>query len=115
MSSTIELSSAEQQAYKTITTAERGDDRPARELKGYGDSYDNIVRQLDEQPIQEEDLSGDVEVVEEGPKGTVYKEYRTCGDESCHCMSGGEKHGPYKYRASWEDGTVKKEYLGKAE
>ena len=46
-------------------------------MKGYGDSYDDIVRQLDEQPIQEEDLSGDVEVVEEGPKGTVYKEYST--------------------------------------
>ena len=79
-----------------------------RELKEYGDSYDDIVRQLDEQPIQEEDLSGDVEVVEEGPKGTVYKEYQTCGDESCHCMSGGEKHGPYKYRAYWRTVPSKK-------
>lgn len=70
--------------------------------------------QLDEQPIQEEDLAGDAEIIEDGPMGTIAVEYRTFGDESCHCMSSGEKHGPYRYRAYWKDGTVKKEYLGKA-
>lgn len=85
------------------------------DIRAFVDELIEHKQQLDEQPIQEENLSGDVEVVEESPKGTVYKEYRTCGDESCHCMSGGEKHGPYKYRAKLEDGTVKKEYLGKVE
>lgn len=70
---------------------------------------------LAERSIDAGDLPEDAEVVEQGPKGTVYLEYRTCGDESCHCMSGGEKHGPYKYRAYWADSSVKREYLGKTD
>lgn len=70
---------------------------------------------LDEQPIQEEELPDDSELVDEGSTGSIMIEYRTCGDESCHCMSGGKKHGPYKYRVYREGETVKKEYLGKAD
>lgn len=68
-----------------------------------------------ERPI-EPDLPNDTEIVEDDPKGkgAVAAEYRTCGDDSCQCMSGGEKHGPYEYRVYREGDTVKKEYLGKA-
>ncbi|WP_336364858.1 DUF6788 family protein [Halalkalicoccus salilacus] len=70
---------------------------------------------LAEQPIQEKDLAGDAEIIDDGPTGAIAVEYRRCGDESCHCMTGDEKHGPYNYRAKWEDGAVKKEYLAKTE
>lgn len=85
------------------------------DVRAFVDELIEHKQQVDEQPIQDEDLSGDAEIIEEGPTGTIAAEYRTCGDKSCHCMTDGEKHGPYKYRAYWEDGTVKKEYLGKAD
>jgi hypothetical protein len=71
--------------------------------------------QLDDQPITDEDLPDNAETVDDnGPKGAVMREFRTCGDESCHCMNGGEKHGPYNYRIWREDNNVKKAYVGKA-
>lgn len=85
------------------------------DVRAFVDELLEHKEQLDEQPIQEDDLPGDAEILEDGPAGAIAIERRTCGDESCHCMNGGEKHGPYKYRAYWEDGTVKKEYLGKVE
>lgn len=91
------------------------DQETLEDIREYVNALLEYKEQLDNQPIETDDLSDDIEVVDEGPKGTVVVEHRTCGDESCHCMSGGEKHGPYKYRAYWEDGSVKKEYLGKAE
>jgi hypothetical protein len=68
-----------------------------------------------EQPVTEDELPGDAEVVEASSTGTVYLEYRTCGDETCKCMTEGEAHGPYKYRAYRDGGTVRREYLGKAD
>lgn len=50
--------------------------------------------------------------VDEG-RGTLVRERVKCGDESCHCMSGGEKHGPYLYRYFREAGRLKSEYVGK--
>lgn len=63
----------------------------------------------------EEDIPDDAEVIEGeeqgGGKGTVVKEKVKCGDESCHCMNDGEKHGPYKYRYYRdENGNMKSEY-----
>lgn len=43
----------------------------------YAKALIDYRHQLDEQPIQEEDLSGDVEVLEESSKGAVYK-LRVC-------------------------------------
>lgn len=43
----------------------------------YAEALIDYRHQLDEQPIQEEDLSGDVEVLEESSKGAVYK-LRVC-------------------------------------
>ncbi len=83
------------------------------DISKYVEALINYREQLDDQPIQEE-LPADAEIVDEGPKGSIMIEYRTCGDESCHCMNGGEKHGPYRYRVYREDEAVKKEYLGKA-
>lgn len=85
------------------------------DVREYVDALIDYRNQLAEQPIREDELPEDTEVVDEGPKGTIAIEFRTCGDESCHCMSGGEKHGPYKYRVYREGETVKKEYIGKAE
>lgn len=48
-------------------------------------------------------------------KGTVAKEKVKCGDESCHCMDGGEKHGPYLYRYYYEEGDLKSDYIRKPE
>ncbi|WP_336346065.1 DUF6788 family protein [Halalkalicoccus ordinarius] len=85
------------------------------DVREYVEALLNYHALLDEQPIDESYLPEDAELVEETPKGSIMNEFRTCGDESCHCMSGGEKHGPYRYRVYREEGEVKKEYLGKAE
>lgn len=84
------------------------------DINAYVEALLNYHDLLDEQPIQEEELPDDAELLQDS-KGAIMSEYRTCGDESCHCMSGGEKHGPYRYRVYREGGSVKKEYLGKAE
>jgi hypothetical protein len=62
------------------------------------------------------DLPDDADPVDtddDGGRGTLVKEKVTCGDETCSCMDGGEKHGPYLYRYYRVDGTVKSEYVGK--
>ena len=91
------------------------DKETLEDVREYVDELLEYKEQLDDQPIETDDLSGDVEIIEGGSKGTIVIEHRTCGDESCHCMNDGEKHGPYKYRAYWEEGSVKKEYIGKAD
>ena len=85
------------------------------DLQDYVEALLNYRGLVDEQPIEKEDLPDDAELVEETPKGSIMSEYRTCGDESCHCMNDGEKHGPYRYRVYREGESVKKEYLGKAD
>ena len=87
------------------------------EIHVYVEALIEYKEQLAEQPITDDDpdLSDDAEVVEDnGSDGKVFYEYRTCGDDSCHCMSGGEKHGPYRYRAYWDGEIVRREYLGTA-
>ncbi|WP_049995827.1 DUF6788 family protein [Halococcus sediminicola] len=68
-----------------------------------------------ERPVEEHDLPEEAEPVDESThgQGTVIEEMVTCGDESCACMTDGEKHGPYLYRYYREDGTLTSEYLGK--
>ena len=66
-------------------------------------------------PVGESELPEQAQPVEgssEG-QGTVVKEMVTCGDETCKCMTDGEKHGPYLYRYYRESGTLTSEYLGK--
>lgn len=46
-------------------------------------------------------------------RGTVVREKVTCGDDSCRCMGGGEKHGPYLYRYYHKNGSLTSEYIGK--
>lgn len=53
------------------------------------------------------------DINDDGGKGTVVKERVKCGDDSCVCMSGGDKHGPYLYRYYREGGALKSEYVGK--
>lgn len=67
-------------------------------------------------PVETGELPDDVEPVEpeNGGKGTVVEEHVKCGDESCTCMSGGKKHGPYLYRYYRSGGSLKSEYIGKA-
>lgn len=85
-------------------------------LKDTRDYIDELI-DFQTRPIEDEDLPDEVEPVEaddsEG-KGTVVKEKVTCGDDTCHCMTGDELHGPYLYRYFRDEtGTVKSEYVGK--
>lgn len=90
------------------------DDQTLRDAREFIDELLAAREQRREQPISEGELPADAEVIEEESTGTIYLEYRTCGDETCSCMSGGQKHGPYKYRAYRDGTTVRREYLGKA-
>ena len=81
------------------------------------DARDYIEELLERrsQPVDESELPDEAEPVnaDRSGKGTVVQEYVKCGDESCRCMSGGEKHGPYLYRYYRADGKVRSEYVGK--
>lgn len=95
-----------------VDPLDRQDDETLRDAREYIDA----LLEYRAQEIDEEALPDDAEPVDDtnGEKGTVVKERVTCGDESCRCMSGGEKHGPYLYRYYREGGTMKSEYIGKA-
>lgn len=92
------------------------DDETLRDAREYIDELLAARKQRRNQPVTEDELPEDAQVLEKDDEspGAVYLEYRTCGDQSCSCMSGGEKHGPYKYRAYRDGDTVRREYLGKA-
>lgn len=90
------------------------DQETLEDIREFVDALLEQKATLADEPINEDELPEDADIVEEGPKGTVYLEYRTCGDESCRCMSGGEKHGPYKYRVYRDGNTVRRDYLGTA-
>lgn len=80
-------------------------------------AYIDALLEYRRRPIDETDLPDDadpVDVDNDSGKGTVVKERVKCGDDSCACMSGGEKHGPYLYRYYREGGELKSEYVGKA-
>lgn len=68
-------------------------------------------------PVAADEIPDDAERVEEsddGEKGTIYLRKNTCGDDTCHCANGGEKHGPYEYRVYRnEKGKVVHDYQGK--
>lgn len=90
------------------------DDEALREAQEYIDELLAAREQRRQEPVSDDELPKNSQVLETESGGTVYLEHRTCGDESCSCMSGGEKHGPYKYRAYRDGDTVRREYLGKA-
>lgn len=90
------------------------DDETLQKVQEYIDELLAAREQRQSEPVTEDELPEDAQVLENESSGAVYLEYRTCGDESCSCMSGGEKHGPYKYRAYRDGDTVRREYLGKA-
>ena len=75
--------------------------------------YVEALIEWSQRPV-EDDLPDSAEPVddEDAERGTVVMEKVTCGDESCKCMTDGEKHGPYKYRYyRKDDGTLTSEYI----
>lgn len=87
------------------------DEATLRELKAYIEE----LLEYRTRPLTDSELPDNATVVEdEGPKGSIVKERVKCGDQSCQCMSGGQKHGPYLYRYYRdESGTMTSEYVGK--
>lgn len=85
-----------------------------KDARKYIDELLAAREQRRSEPVTEDVLPENAQVLENDSSGAVYLEYRTCGDESCSCMSGGVKHGPYKYRAYRDGDTVRRDYLGKA-
>lgn len=79
--------------------------------------YIDALIEYQQRPIDPADLPDDAAPVDpaDGRKGTIVEQCRTCGDETCSCMTGGEKHGPYNYRYWREDGDLHSEYEGKAD
>jgi hypothetical protein len=90
------------------------DDEALREAREYIDELLAAREQCRQESVTEDDLPENAQLLENELSSAVYLEYRTCGDTTCPCMSGGEKHGPYKYRAYRDGDTVRREYLGKA-
>lgn len=51
------------------------------------------------QPVAPDGLNDDgAESEEKTDRGTIVTKLLTCGDETCHCLTDCEKHGPYRYR-----------------
>jgi hypothetical protein len=90
------------------------DKETLRETREYIDELLEAREQRRKELVTEDELLDEAQLLEAESSGVVYLEYRTCGDESCSCMSGGEKLGPYKYRAYRDGDTVRRDYLGKA-
>lgn len=94
------------------------DGLPKQEIETLEDARDYIDELIEHKrrPVPETEIPDDAEVVDESEqKGTIYIRKNTCGDESCHCLNGGEKHGPYKYLAYRDDtGNVVTDYQGPA-
>jgi hypothetical protein len=87
------------------------DDDALRDVVAYAEE----LLEYREQEIATDQLPDDAEPAEEADdgKGTLVKEKVTCGDDSCACMSGGDKHGPYLYRYYHENGSLTSEYVGR--
>ncbi|MFC6907161.1 DUF6788 family protein [Halalkalicoccus tibetensis] len=90
------------------------DDESLRDASEYIDKLLAAREERRQEPVTEDELPDETQLLENESGGAVYLEYRTCGDESCSCMSGGGEHGPYKYRAYRDGDTVRRKYLGKA-
>ena len=93
------------------------DGLPKQDAETLRDAREYIDALLDYRraPVDVDELPDDTDPVEGngGGKGTLVKEKVTCGDDSCGCMSGGAKHGPYLYRYYREGGELTSEYVGK--
>jgi len=93
------------------------DGLPKQDAETLRDAREYIDALLDYRtgPVDVEELPADADPVEGdgGGKGTLVKEKVTCGDDSCACMLGGAKHGPYLYRYYREGGELTSEYVGK--
>ncbi|UWG49175.1 Uncharacterized protein HSRCO_3034 (plasmid) [Halanaeroarchaeum sp. HSR-CO] len=76
--------------------------------------YITALLEYRDRKIGDDDLPDDSEIVdqESSGKGTIVKQGRKCGDETCHCADG-ELHGPYLYRYYREGGKLRSEYVGK--
>ena len=96
------------------TAPPKQDDETLQDAREYIDELLTAREQRRQEPVTEDELPEDAERLEHESSSAVYLEYRTCGDETCSCMSGGEKHGPYRYRAYRDGDTVRREYLEKA-
>jgi hypothetical protein len=90
---------------------------PKQEVGPLTDAREYIEELIErkQRPVEDDDLPEEAEPVDdddEGRSGTVVMEKVTCGDETCKCMTEGEKHGPYEYlyyRKS--DGTLTSDYI----
>ena len=90
---------------------------PKQDVKSLSDAREFIDELIEwsQRPVEEDDLPDSAEPVDDESDertGTVVMEKVTCGDETCKCMTDGEKHGPYKYHYYRKsDGTLTSEYI----
>jgi hypothetical protein len=89
---------------------------PKQNVEALSDACEYIDDLIEwkQRSVEDDDLPDSAEPVddEDTERGTVVMERVTCGDETCKCMTKGEKHGPYKYRYyRTDDGTLTSEYL----
>jgi hypothetical protein len=94
------------------------DGLPKQDITALEDAREFIDALIEhkQRPVAPTDLPDNAEPVDAandmgGRPGIVVKQRRTCNDETCQCMTGGEKHGPYKYWYYREDGKLKCEYV----
>jgi hypothetical protein len=85
---------------------------PKQDTETLSDTREYLDKLIEwkQRPIDEDDLPEAAEPVDDESAertGTVVMEKVTCGDETCKCMTDGEKHGPYKYQYYRKsDGTL---------
>jgi hypothetical protein len=89
---------------------------PKQDVGTLSDAHEYIDDLIEwkQRPVEDDDLPDSAELVddEDAERGTVVMEKVTCGDESCKCITEGEKHGPYEYRYYRKsDGTLTSEYI----
>lgn len=90
----------------------RQDEQTLEDLRNWIEDLIELDR--GREPDLEDFVDEDEELVEtreiEDERGTVVLKLISCGKDSCSSCP----HGPYAYRAYWEDGATRTEYIGRA-
>lgn len=72
------------------------------------------ARELIERIAEWQKPAPTAEEIQRAPGGCYRQEYVRCGKERCKkCADGGQGHGPYWYLYRYQNGGIRKTYIGK--
>lgn len=99
-----------------VSPLQRQDPETLRELAEYCHALAEYKEHKAFEEIEKEEVPDEAQEELKQSSGPVQVlEKVKCGDETCHCMKGGEKHGPYLYEYERKGDKIVSRYVGKPE